>query len=239
MIYLIVPCFNEEKRLKLEEFAKFKDVFFVFANDGSTDSTANILRNFTEKNQHTILFDSKTNFGKANIVYKTFHFLKESRPLNNSDWIGYWDADLATPIGEVFEMIKYADYYNEPQAIWGSRVLRLGSEIQRAPLRHYLGRVFATIVSKVLHVKSYDSQCGAKIFKKEAAEVAFHSPFTTKWIFDVEIFLRLRGVLIVEYPLRFWRDVEGSKVNIKKDAVKVIKDIWALRKQYIQHERKN
>ena len=236
MIYLIIPCFNEEKRLNLKEFSKFKEIFFVFANDGSTDSTSQILKEFTARNENSLLFDSKINYGKANIIYNAYQFLQNKRQLDQSDWIGYWDADLATPIGEVFEMLKYSEYYDSPQAVWGSRVLRLGSEIQRAPLRHYLGRVFATLVSLFLHVKSYDSQCGAKIFKKDTADMAFKSPFITKWIFDVEIFLRLKGVLIIEYPLRFWRDVEGSKVNIKKDALKVIKDIWALRRQYINND---
>src|SRR5262249_31669723 len=104
----------------------------------------------------------------------------------------------------------------------GSRVKRLGSEIERNEARHYLGRIFSTAASRLLDLPVYDSQCGAKIFRTEVSAVLFGEPFVTRWLFDVEMLARLRnhigrdGVLkrVIEVPLTAWREVGGSKLRL-------------------------
>jgi dolichyl-phosphate beta-glucosyltransferase len=106
-------------------------------------------------------------------------------------------------------------------AVFGSRVKRLGTDIVRKPSRHYLGRVFSTVASLVVGLPVYDSQCGAKIFRKEYVIPLFGEPFLTNWLFDVEILARLRrdyGVerttrSIYEAPLCEWKEVGGSKLR--------------------------
>lgn len=225
-VLLIIPTYNEEKRLHIEAF-KNSEYQFLFANDGSTDKTLEILKSIESDRIH--IFDSKVNLGKSNIIQAAYQYAKSEQLIQDIEWIGYWDADLATPLFEVTNMLDVAEGYD---SVWGSRVSRLGSKIERSPKRHYLGRIFATIMSLLFGIKSYDSQCGAKLFKVELADKAFEKPFLTSWIFDVEILLRLRGEKMIEYPLKQWVDVAGSKVNIFKELPRVIGDIIKLWKAY-------
>jgi glycosyltransferase involved in cell wall biosynthesis len=240
-VLLIVPCFNEEKRLDLERLdkqiikASEQDVRVVllFANDGSTDTTAKILDQYCSLTGHHS-FHSFQNKGKANIIHDAYQYAKEKIEKNNYNWIGYWDADLATSIEEIYKMLKYPALLGcpGPDSIWASRVSRLGSDIKRQMHRHYLERIFVTIVSNVLNVRAYDSQCGAKLFSPPAAEIAFKSPFISKWIFDVEILLRLKQYNIVEFPLTRWEDVPGSKVKVFKEAFRTLIDLYKIKKAY-------
>jgi hypothetical protein len=110
-----------------------------------------------------------------------------------------------------------------PAVVLGSRVALLGADIHRTASRHYLGRVFASVASLVLDARVYDTQCGAKLFRRSPAlEAALAVPFLSRWAFDVELLGRLLagapgvpGVAtseVVEVPLRTWRDVPGSKL---------------------------
>ena len=84
----------------------------------------------------------------------------------------------------------------------------------------------------MLHLSAYDTQCGAKIFKLDAVTKAFAQPFVSRWIFDVEILLRLGRHRVVEHPLSVWCDVRGSKLNIPATAFRIIKDLWIIRGRY-------
>jgi dolichyl-phosphate beta-glucosyltransferase len=110
------------------------------------------------------------------------------------------------------------------QMVLGSRVRLLGRRIERRAARHYLGRLFATVVSWMLGLPVYDTQCGAKLFRvSPEMRGVFERPFLSRWIFDVEILARWgqsvrarnAGWGILEIPLREWRDVPGSKLRIK------------------------
>jgi len=128
------------------------------------------------------------------------------------------------------------------QVVLGSRVARMGAEILRHPMRHYLGRVFATAASLVLGAVVYDTQCGAKCFRDSPAlRSALGRPFLSRWAFDVELLGRLLtgepGVApldasaFVEVPLLRWRDVAGSKLRARAmvgaviDLVRIRRDL--------------
>ncbi len=146
---IIIPCFNEEHRLELEIFSEYitqNPYHFCFVNDGSSDNTIKILNEIKERSplQVTVL-DLNVNFGKAEAVRQGFLSAIQSEKY---DYIGYFDADLATPLDEINYLL---DYFEKGYVIiMGSRVKRLGAEITRNPIRHYLGRVFATLA---------DSEC--------------------------------------------------------------------------------
>lgn len=223
---IIIPCFNEERRLKAEEFAynveKHAWLHFIFVNDGSLDDTMTRIKALSAlypKQIHYI--DLEKNFGKANAVWHGFQKAFNMEYEN----IGYWDADLATPLSAVEQMCRLISA-PEVVMVFGSRVRLLDRHIERKATRHYLGRIFATVASLVIGLSIYDTQCGAKIFKNNInLQRVFRKPFSTDWVFDVEIFARFALLqkhddtislsrTAIEYPLREWYDVPGSKLDL-------------------------
>jgi dolichyl-phosphate beta-glucosyltransferase len=236
MIVLVVPCYNEEKRLDLEAFEEGAqgELQIVFVDDGSKDNTVAVIQKFIQGKPNLHVHRCPKNGGKAAAVREGMLHVAKHPVLSQAEWVGFWDADLATPLWEVPNMVQYSQAYSEKvDSIWGSRVYRLGSQIVRSTKRHYLGRGFATVIGLLLKVESYDSQCGAKLFRREHLEIAFGESFLSNWIFDVEIMLRLKGKLLVEYPLRRWEDVPGSKVKVYKEVLRVFRDILKIRKKYL------
>ena len=222
---IIVPCYNESGRLNAGEFLDWArrepGLHFLFVDDGSTDGTQEKLdglgRACREKIRHVTL---ERNRGKAEAVRRGFL----EAFVSGFDFIGYWDADLATPLETIPRFYKLLEEGGF-DAVIGSRVLLLGRHIRRNPFRHYLGRVFATCASLAIGLPVYDTQCGAKIFRNtERLRRVFRTPFRVNWTFDVEIlarFLLLERIhggpairdRFVEYPLERWDDVSGSKVK--------------------------
>ena len=233
--HIVVPCYNEETRLPQQVFLDFvdqaanKDVLFTFVNDGSSDGTLRVLRELAAKRpQRMSVFNLEVNGGKAEAVRKGMLHVLLSRNLTREDVVAFWDADLATPLETIPRFMRKLEENEKLEMVFGARVALLGRNIQRQFTRHYLGRVFATLASIVLNLRIYDTQCGAKMFRAtEDLRDALSSPFTSGWIFDVELiarFISLRGgeggghkppceEVIYEYPLEEWRDVAGSKLG--------------------------
>jgi len=222
---IIVPCYNESGRLNAGEFLEWArrepELHFLFVNDGSTDGTGEILDRLSrachERIRHITM---ERNRGKAKAV--RCGFLESFR--SGYDVIGYWDADLATPLETIPRFCELLED-GRVDGVIGSRVLLLGRHIHRRAVRHYLGRVFATCASLAIGLPVYDTQCGAKVFRNtERLRQVFHMPFRVNWTFDVEIlarFLLLERIFggpkirdrFFEYPLERWEDVPGSKLK--------------------------
>jgi len=193
---------------------------FLFVNDGSTDSTETILEALKEEHPDRIgLLSLERNNGKAEAVRRG---ILQGLCLPY-DYIGYWDADLATPLETIAEFRQVLDT-TDAEVVIGSRVRLLGRRIERRAFRHYLGRVFATCASLLLGMKVYDTQCGAKLFRRsDILEKVFQKPFKVVWTFDVEMMARFAimaqktgerpGSRWHEYPLTHWVDTKGSKVK--------------------------
>jgi glycosyltransferase involved in cell wall biosynthesis len=229
---LVVPCYNEESRLDIDEYRKFSDrISFLFVNDGSSDGTRGLLEK--KASGFASVLNLEENSGKAEAVRRGMMHLKAIPCFNDIEFAGFWDADLATPLDEVENMLKFADGVSpEADAIFGSRIYRLGSEIKRSPMRRIISRVFCFIFKTLYRIETYDSQCGAKIFRKGIMDKAFSEPFISRWIFDVEIILRLKKSCIVEYPVKKWVDVAGSKVMKLGNIVTIFRDVFRLWKKY-------
>ena len=220
---IVIPCYNEAGRLNFNLIDTYlndqKDVVLVFVNDGSRDDTFDMLQAFKEKNPVRIFtVDLQTNAGKAQAVRHGILFaLNEIKP----DYIGYLDADLSTPLIEMDKMFAYLDGNKNSKVIFGSRVKRMGSTIKRSWIRHYTGRVFATLISAMLDLPIYDSQCGAKVMTAERASTLFQDEFLTTWLFDIEFLFRYKNLFgvkrtlteIYEYPLFEWIENKGSKIR--------------------------
>lgn len=228
---VIIPCYNEADRLKGEIFLKaiddYRNLDFVFVNDGSKDLTQKVLEGLRAYHPDRIsLLNLTANQGKSEAIRQGFLLVMKK----HYDYLGYWDADLATPLDTIPRFRQILEVNTNILITMGARVKLLGREIHRKRVRHYLGRIFATFVGLILQCEVYDSQCGAKLFRNtEAIQKIFVTPFISKWIFDVEIIARLSEMLkasgediknfIIEYPLEQWTDVNGSKLKPRHYAV--------------------
>jgi glycosyltransferase involved in cell wall biosynthesis len=238
---VVIPCYNERRRLNADAFREFlldhENISFLLVNDGSTDGTRELLDELALGNRERLsALHLESNGGKAEAVRRG---LLEATALGIR-YAGFWDADLATPLDAIPEFIDHLDDNPDVQMVFGARVRLLGREIERRPLRHYLGRVFATTASLVLGVPLYDTQCGAKMFRVTPQIVRlFQTPFRSRWIFDVEIVARFLcephlnsiNALIHETPLMRWRDVAGSKVR-PRDFLRAAFELWTISRTY-------
>jgi len=236
-VLLIIPCYNEEKRLPIREFLRFveRGHHLLFADDGSTDGTVALIEKLFQNQKNIRLYKASMNKGKAEVIRSAVIELNRIGIPHDVEWVGYWDADLATPLDEVEYLMEFQrTFSSQSKAMMGARVLRLGGDIRRSTFRHYLGRGFATVASMMLGIRCYDSQCGAKLFHKSLLPVAFGEPFISQWVFDVEILLRIGESMMIEVPLRRWEDVPGSKVKIGREFLRVMLDLLRMRGRYVK-----
>lgn len=237
---IIIPCYNEAKRLPVDEFKlgfqNNPDVLFLFVNDGSTDDTLSLLTSLKNTHKNVDIFDRQPNSGKANAVrLAMLHAIAQY----DFDLIGYFDADLATPLSEITRFENYFSAHENLKMVVGSRVRRLGADIDRTWQRHIIGRVFATFASATLLLPVYDTQCGAKMIKKEVVEPLFTEKFISKWLFDVEVFARLSLLVgfpnikqcVYEHPLQSWIEKGDSRIKLK-DFVKFPIDLYKIYRKY-------
>ena len=221
-VVIIIPCYNEADRLDTNKFidylSKNTHLHFIFIDDGSTDNTNLIIKQIILKfNSLASLLINETNKGKAESVRLG---VIESYKMN-PDFIGFLDADLAAPIGEIDNLLKIIKKDKTKEVVFASRIQLIGSEIKRNYFRHFFGRVFATVVSNILNLPVYDTQCGAKIFSRKICDDIFYEQFISPWLFDVELFARLLNVygiertiqMSYEHPVSKWVDIDGSKVK--------------------------
>ena len=221
-IVIIIPCYNEADRLDTNKFidylSKNTHLHFIFIDDGSTDNTNLIIKQIILKfNSLASLLINETNKGKAESVRLG---VIESYKMN-PDFIGFLDADLSAPIGEIDNLLKIIKKDKTKEVVFASRIQLIGSEIKRNYFRHFFGRVFATVVSNILNLPVYDTQCGAKIFSRKICDDIFYEQFISPWLFDVELFARLLNVYGIErtiqmsydHPVCKWVDIDGSKVK--------------------------
>lgn len=225
---VVVPCYNEAARFHADSFEEFlarpesNNIRLLFVNDGSRDGTLAVLESFRQRfPSRTAVLDQQPNRGKAEAVRNGMLSVIAA---GEAQVTGFWDADLATPLAQISDFLRLLDTRPDLDMVFGARVRLLGRAIHRQPLRHYLGRCFATVVSILLKMPIYDTQCGAKLFRvTPQLQQVLEEPFHSRWIFDVEILARFLSLYrgdharlakeIYEFSLPEWTDVAGSKVS--------------------------
>jgi dolichyl-phosphate beta-glucosyltransferase len=240
-LVVVVPCYNEEQRLPVDAFRAYAvegaRVEFLFVNDGSRDRTLRVIEGLAAEDPSRFsVLNLERNRGKAEAVRRGMLHAFERKP----DLVGFWDADLATPLDQIGDFLEIFRTRPEIEMVFAARVRLLGRSISRNPRRHYVGRVGATLISSSLGLAVYDTQCGAKIFRvNDTIRQLFSETFLSRWIFDVEIiarFVKLRGResaagAIYELPIKVWHDVKGSKVK-STDFIRALKDLWKIHRAY-------
>lgn len=240
VIGVVIPCYNEEKRLMSEEFKKFVNsnlsYHLCFVNDGSKDNTLDVLYDLKKQNEGRIsVYDCAQNGGKAEAVrLGMLHLAKQQQ----FDYIGFLDADLSTNFEDfdsLVDTIKDSNF----KIVSGSRITRMGADIEKESARAIISKTINFIIRKTLGMDFKDTQCGAKIMTKDVVEDTFQTKFLTKWLFDVEIFMRMRKkygletakTLLCEKPLDRWVHMDGSKLSFK-DSFKILGQIGQIAMHY-------
>ena len=239
LVHIVIPCYNEAKRFPMQKFVEFinahRDIGFTFVNDGSKDHTLSMLTNLKLISPQRIdVLNLTENQGKAEAVRKGFFHALTS----TIDIIGFWDADLSTPLSAIFDFMEVFNERPDIKWVFGSRFQALGRVIKRNKIRHYLGRFSATAIAITLKLPIYDSQCGAKLFRVDGnLNFVFREKFISRWIFDVELIARLKilsgdnclpAKIIYEYPLKKWMDAPGTKLKFSDyfGAILELYKIW-------------
>lgn len=234
---IIIPCYNEEKRLNQETFISFvkenSDYHLCFVNDGSKDNTLAVLRAMKEQAPYAIsIVDVKKNSGKATAVRAGARFLY-SRP--NIAHIGFMDADLSTDFRDFKDLVNTLKK-EDKLVVFGSRNALGSGSIERNFMRNVFSKFVKQFILLILGLPIRDTQCGAKVFKRSIVPTVYDNAFVSRWLFDVEIFLRLKKFLgkeetmksIREQPLMRWVHVDDSKLGMR-DALEIpgrLAHIW-------------
>lgn len=233
---IVIPCKNEILRLRpcafFEAVERWPFLCFCFVDDGSTDGTTELL-SFLQQNSPSIdAVFLPENRGKAEAVRAGMNFLFNKTDL---EWVGFWDADLATPLEEIPRFLETVEKNPRCDAVIGARWPHLGARIERSLFRGFTGMVMKALIRIVLRCSVFDTQCGAKIFRKEVAEEIFADPFISRWLFDVELLKRMGCTRlrknVIEQPLQDWNEVPGSKLHFL-DECRVFFDLAKIERRY-------
>lgn len=229
-IGVVIPCYNEEDRLLSEEFSNFvrKNLGYhlCFVNDGSTDNTLEILNTLSiGRESHISVFNCTKNRGKAEAVRQGVLYLTNTSDLD-LDYIGFLDADLSTSLKDFDDLVETLNTHSY-KIISGSRIERIGADITKQSTRQFISIMVNYAIQRILGMKFKDTQCGAKVMHKDVVPILFNDQFITRWLFDVEMFIRLKRhygdktkTMIYEQPLKRWIHADGSKLSMK-DSLKI------------------
>ncbi len=228
---VVIPAYNEESRIErtLQRVVEYLDADtrwhpyeILVVSDGSTDQTERLVAAFAQSHPQVTLLAYQPNRGKGYAV--RYGILRAQ-----GDWILFSDADLATPIEE---LDKLAGYLERGYAVAiGSRPLRESQLIVRQPFyREWAGRAFNKVVQLLAVRGIHDTQCGFKLFTREAAHTIFPLCRLDGFSFDFEAlyYASRLGYTIAEVPVR-WMHQEGSKVRLLRDGFRMLRDLVWLR----------
>jgi dolichyl-phosphate beta-glucosyltransferase len=229
VISVVVPAYNEENRMSsvLEENLKFLrsrgEAFeIIVVNDGSVDGTAKLVESLLPDNPELKLINHDGNQGKGIAVRTGMREAKGQYRL-------FADADGSTSIQEMDRLLK--ELKEGAQVAIGSRALAsTETSISTKWYRKLPGRMFAFCVNRFLIKGIKDTQCGFKMFTAEAADFIFKHQEQPGWSVDLELLhlANKAGMSVKEVPVN-WKHMPGSKINVIRDGLKMVADIFAIR----------
>jgi glycosyltransferase involved in cell wall biosynthesis len=226
-----IPCYNEAARIDdtvrstLDYLsAESPDAELIVVNDGSTDATSDIVREVLASAKiQTQLLENFPNRGKGAAVRTGL--LAATKPIGL-----FFDADLSTPLSEIPKLVDPIANA-EVDLAFGSRALnRKLIGVHQPWRREQAGRVFNLIVRLATGMPFWDTQCGFKAFRLDVCRPILKKAHTVGFGFDVELlFLADRaGLRLREVPVR-WNHSEGSKVQVVRDSLAMLREVVALR----------
>ena len=226
---VIIPAYNEGKRLlptlsKIYAYLSTKDFPYeiIVVDDGSTDNTLQIIKNFASSDKHIILLVNELNRGKGYSVRKGMLSAR-------GEYVFFTDADLSTPIEEIEKCLPHL--INGYHVVIGSRSMRGADIIVHQPwYREKMGKIFNFMVNMVLLKGIIDTQCGFKGFKREVVKTVFSRCKIDGFSFDVEALYLSRkyNFKIKEIPIR-WENSALSKVSPIKHSLQMFRDLIGIK----------
>ena len=230
-ISIIIPAYNEEKRLPqtLEKIASYLDrtkwdfTEILIVDDGSADGTAVVGERFGQTRKDVRVLRNPGNHGKG---YSVRHGMLEAK----GEWALFTDADLSAPIEELDKLWQALEKEPAEVAI-GSRALnRALIGVHQSTFREYGGRAFNLVLRIITGLPFWDTQCGFKLFRGDAAHEIFRRQRAEGFGFDAEILFIARhlGYRILEIPVR-WNHVEGTKMRLFSDTLRMVLDLVTIR----------
>jgi len=240
-IHLVIPCFRESGRIGhflpdlCREMQLCGGVQILVVEDGSQAEEARRMQGIVEalRSQFSCLLPVlvlSKNLGKGGAVYAGWY------QHQGAEWLAFVDADgscAASEVARLVAMTRAESKLSKPMpAFFASRIKMLGRRVDRLMKRHLLGRVYATLVSELLQVPVYDSQCGLKMVPRAAFEKVRDRLVVKDFAFDVELMVSLldTGCEISEVPIH-WHETPGGKVNLLKDSWRMARDVWRIRQR--------
>ena len=227
---IVIPAYNEALRVgrTLEEVRKYAalkpfEIEIVLVDDGSSDRTLELFKEFQSLRSGTQVLSNTVNRGKGFSVRRG---VLEAR----GGIILFTDADLSAPIEETDKLLAALDSEAADAAI-GSRALdRTLIGVRQPWRREYAGRFFNLLVRLFTGLKIHDTQCGLKLFRRESTRRAFELQRVERFGFDPEVLFLVRhfGGKIVEVPVR-WNDNPATKVHFLRDSALMFIDLIVLR----------
>ena len=226
---IVVPAYNERARILPTLEAVIAAVRshgwsaeVIVVNDGSTDETASLVKNFALTAPEVRLMENPGNRGKGYSVRSgLLHALGEI--------VMFTDADLSAPIDEAQRLFD-AIAAGADIAI-GSRWLATSRQTHRQPLyRQLFGRCFNMLTRAVMGLPYADTQCGFKAFTRQAAQTVFQLQTIERWGFDPEILFiaRKRGFRVQEVPVSWAHDAR-SRISYLRDGLQMLKELAIVR----------
>jgi dolichyl-phosphate beta-glucosyltransferase len=242
---IVIPCYNEERRLSGPRFLRFvqddPQTELLFVNDGSRDGTNFVLERLQQQAGGRIhVIDLPDHSGKAEAVRTGMQAALKT----GASCVGYWDADLATPLESIADFRQRLIDHPHVQLVIGSRLRLLGHHIEQPRWQSRLASLLAAAASMILRTRVQDPLCGAKLLRAStAADALLSQPFCSRWLFDVELLARLKQQaeingesfldVVFEEPLPVWREIDGSKRRTK-DSLKALYELTAIAMTYPQ-----
>jgi dolichyl-phosphate beta-glucosyltransferase len=227
---IIIPAYNEALRLPATLRAVLECVRekgwhaeVIVVNDGSTDRTADFVRETAKSSPELRLLENPGNRGKG---YSVRHGILDA----SGAIVLFTDSDLSAPIEEA-ERLFAAIKAGADVAI-GSRWLGgRSSQTHRQPLyRQLFGRCFNAVTRLIMQLPFADTQCGFKAFTREAAHTIFPRQTIERWGFDPEIlFIALKQGYSVKEVAVTWGHDERSRMSYLRDGLQMLRELMSIR----------
>ncbi len=225
----IIPAYNETARLgsTLDRVLSYLagqgwDAEVLVVNDGSRDSTADLVRDWAQGHPELRLIENPGNKGKG---YSVRNGMLNAK----GEVLVFTDADLSAPIPEAVKLFSAIDAGCDIAI--GSRWLAPETQTHRQSLlRQLYGRLFNLALRILLGLNFKDTQCGFKAFTRSAAQTIFPQQKIERWGFDPELLYLARraGLKVQEVPVA-WAHVDGTRLSPLRDGIRMFGEVLKIR----------